>query len=81
MSGVLFVKFYYLLPFFAFRYEDKNPYEEDQKERKEFMDAYCDIIERLRMKDETVLSLRTKGVILKQMENVTKRLNVRRKQS
>ncbi|OON84683.1 hypothetical protein BXO88_16070 [Oribacterium sp. C9] len=56
-----------------------DEYESDETELKKFVDTYCDIIERLRQVKEIVLSLRTKGVIIKQMENVTRRLNDKRK--
>ena len=73
-------KLYFLLPFFVFQHEDRmNIYEEDEKELENFLNIYCGIVERLRLEDESVLSLRSKGVIIKQMEYVTKRLNVGRK--
>ncbi len=73
-------KLFFLIPFFAFNFEDKmDTYESDEKELAKFVDIYCDIIERLRQLKETVLSLRTKGVIINQMENVTRRLNKNRK--
>ena len=72
-------KLFFLLPFFAFNIEDQmDVFESDDNELGKFVNIYCDIIERLRQVKETALSLRTKGVIIKQMENVTRRLNDKR---
>ncbi|WP_049962312.1 hypothetical protein [Oribacterium sp. FC2011] len=53
-------------------------YEHDAEKLNEFEDLYFGVIERLHQLPEAVLSLRTKGVIIKEMEKVTRRLNEKR---
>ena len=72
-------KLYFLLPFFAFNYEhEMSKYEKDEKALQGFIDLLCNLIERLRLTDEADLSLRTKGVIIKEVEHVIGRLNKKR---
>ncbi len=72
-------KLHFLLPFFAFNLESQmDIYEHDKEKLKEFEDIYFEVIERIHQLPEAVLSLRTKGVIIKEMEKVTRRLNEKR---
>jgi len=72
-------KLHFLLPFFAFNLESQmDIYEHDIEKLKEFGNLYIEVIERICQLPEAVLSLRTKGVIIKEMEKVTKRLNENR---
>ena len=72
-------KLHFLLPFFAFNFEKQmDIYECDQEKLEEFGDLYLGVIERLHQLPEAVLSLRTKGVIIKEMGKVTRRLNEKR---
>ncbi len=54
-------------------------FDRDEVARQDFTEIYCDIIERVRDVDENDLSIRSKGVIIKQMESVIKRLAYRRR--
>ena len=78
-------KLYFLVPYIFFNYEEQmGRFETDIKALKEFEELYVDVLERLRMVEESDLSLRSKGVIIKQMESVTRRLaankeNIRKK--
>ena len=73
-------KLYFLIPFYFFNLEDKfDVYESDPDALNEFAEIYCGIIDRIGMVDEAELSLRSKGVIIKQMERVSKRLAEKRK--
>ena len=73
-------KMYFLLPFYFFNYEGEfSVYDSDEKRLYEFEKTYCDIIKRLKALDEADLSLRSKGVIIKQIELVTYRLAAKHK--
>lgn len=72
---------YFLLPFFVFNLEDRmDEFEKDENARQEFVDIYRNILEKLRDLDEAVLSLRSKGVIIKQMEAVAMRMTKEKKE-
>ncbi|WP_049962336.1 hypothetical protein [Oribacterium sp. FC2011] len=72
-------KLHFLLPFFAFNLESQmDIYERDKEKLKEFEDIYFEVIERIHQLPEAVLSLRTKGVIIKEMAKVIRRLNEKR---
>ena len=74
-----------MIPFYFFNLEERlDIYESDPEVLKEFETLYCSIIDRIGEIDEAELSLRSKGVIIRQMEKVSKRLadkkqNVREK--
>ncbi len=55
-----------------------DEFEASERGIKEFERIYCDILARLEKEAESDLSLRSKGVIIKQMECVTKRLAEKR---
>ena len=66
---------YFLLPFYFFNLEAEfASFNSNEKDLERFQNIYCEIIERLRETDEASLSLRSKGVIIKQLEHVVKRL-------
>ena len=68
-------KMYLLLPFYFFNLEERlKYYNEDEQSIEEFEEIYCGILERIRKEDESKLSARSKGAIIKEMENVTKRI-------
>ena len=68
-------KLYFLIPFYFFNHEKQmDEYETDPKALKRFEQIYYDILERIRETEEGNLSLRSKGVIIKQMACVSKRL-------
>ena len=68
-------KLYFLIPFYIFNIEDRlDAFESGEADMRELQDLLCEIIERLRTTDEAELSLRSKGVIIKQMECVTRKL-------
>lgn len=68
-------KMYLLVPFYFFNLEERMKYyNEDDQNIEEFEKIYCEILERIRKEDERKLSARSKGAIIKEMENVTKRL-------
>ena len=72
-------KLHFLLPFFSFNLEDQmDIYEHNEEKLNEFGNLYLDIIERVHQLSEAELSQRTKGVIIKEMEKVTRRLNEKR---
>ena len=70
---------FFLLPFYIFNLESKlDDYESDEVELIELEQILCGIIERLEKVEETVLSLRSKGVIIKQMGSVAGKLSEKR---
>ena len=75
----LFVqKLFFLLPFYIFNFENKlYGYESGEYDVQELEHTYIEIIDRIRDIDEKELSLRSKGVIIKQMERVAGRLTER----
>ena len=80
LDDIFAKRMYFILPFYFFNFEDRFIlYNKDAESLKEFEEIYCEVIERLQNVDEVNLSLRSKGVIIKQMENVVKRLAYRRK--
>ena len=73
-------KIYFLIPFYFFNQESRlKEYNNSKEEIEEFVELYCSIIERLKELPESELSLRSKGVIIKQMEQVIYRLAYKRK--
>ncbi|MCR5098778.1 MAG: hypothetical protein K6B14_07515 [Lachnospiraceae bacterium] len=66
---------YFLIPFYFFNLKKELiKYEVDEKALKEFERIFCEIVERVRETDESNLSDRSKRVIIRQMEEVVKRL-------
>ncbi len=73
-------KLYFMIPFYFFNLEEKLAIcESDPEALKEFENLYCGIIDRIGEIDEAELSLRSKGVIIRQMEKVSKRLADKKK--
>ena len=71
---------YFLIPFYFFNLEKRFSYYEKSAEAlQEFVDIYCDIIERVRLVPESALSQRSKGVIINEMASVVKRIASRKK--
>ena len=80
LEDIFSKKLYFLLPFYFFNLEGRMElYERDETAMEEFEEIYCDILERLRDTDEEDLSLRSKGVIIRHIETVTRRLAANRR--